>query len=207
VHLVIVSDTHARHEELGRLSGDVLIHCGDGCDGFRRDPGDLERLDAWFGCQRFERILCIGGNHDFPIEERVARRARVFRNATYLHDESHEFRGVRFYGSPWTPELFGWAFHLDPVGLRSKWNLIPQDTDVLITHTAPRGILDQNSSGRHCGCRELAARVKELRPRLHCFGHNHASAGTTQLAGTVYVNASVVDRRYQIARGPFEVDL
>jgi Icc-related predicted phosphoesterase len=207
VHLVIVSDTHTRHEELGRLCGDVLIHCGDGCDGFQRNREDLERLDDWFGRQQFERILCIGGNHDFLIEERVARGERVFQNAIYLQDEPHEFRGVRFYGSPWTPELIGWAFYLDAGGLRSRWSLIPEDTDVLITHTAPRGVLDRNSSGRHCGCPDLAKRLERLRPRLHCFGHNHASAGSIRTADTLYVNASVVNRRYEVARGPFELDL
>jgi Icc-related predicted phosphoesterase len=207
VRLVIVSDTHARHEELGRLRGDVLIHCGDGCDGFRRDPRDLERLDEWFGRQEFERILCVSGNHDFAVEQRIARGEAAFRNATHLQDERCEFRGIRFYGAPWTPELAGWAFHLDAEALRSRWDLIPEDTDVLITHTPPRGILDQNSAGRHCGCPDLAQRLTELRPRVHCFGHNHASAGTTRRAGTVYVNASVVDRRYEIARGPVELDL
>jgi len=65
MQLVVISDTHGKHEELGSLEGDVLVHCGDFCDGFRRDPRDLERVDAWFASQRFELVLCVAGNHDF----------------------------------------------------------------------------------------------------------------------------------------------
>jgi len=61
--LVIISDTHGRHDELGTLRGDVLIHCGDSGNGFSGHPYDLDRLDAWFGQQEFERILCIGAGY------------------------------------------------------------------------------------------------------------------------------------------------
>ena len=105
--LVIVSDTHGRHDELGTLRGDVLIHCGDSGNGFSGHPDDLDRLDAWFGQQEFERILCIGGNHDFDMQARAERGGPVLRNAEYLQDQVHEYRSVRFYGSPWTPRTRG----------------------------------------------------------------------------------------------------
>ena len=159
--LVIISDTHGRHDELGTLRGDVLIHCGDSGNGFSRHPDDLDRLDAWFGQQEFERILCIGGNHDFDMQARAERGGPVLRNAEYLQDQVHEYRSVRFYGSPWTPELVGWA--------------------------------DRNTAGRN--------------PRIHCFGHIHASAGTTNLHGTTYVNASMANSRYEIAHQPIEFNV
>ena len=46
MRLVIISDTHTMHEELGSLSGDVLIHCGDFCDGFHVHEDDLLTLTA-----------------------------------------------------------------------------------------------------------------------------------------------------------------
>ena len=198
--LVIISDSHGRHEDLGRLRGDLLIHCGDSGNGFTRHADDVDRLDTWFGQQRFDRILCIGGNHDFEIQARAERGGPVFRNAEYLQDQAYEYRGVRFYGSPWTPELVNWAFYLDDDELRDRWELIPDEVEVLITHTPPFGILDRNSSGRNCGCRELQRRLLDLHPRIHCFGHIHASAGTTSMNGTTFVNASMVNRRYEIAR-------
>jgi Icc-related predicted phosphoesterase len=201
--IVVISDTHGQHEQLGDLSGDVLIHCGDLCNGFSGDADDIQRLDAWFGRQQFARIFCVGGNHDFALERRVAGSAyELFRNATYLEDECAEFEGVRFYGAPWTPELAGWAFYLEKEDLRNKWSHIPEDVHVLITHTPPQGILDLNRHGRSCGCSELRDRVEKVQPALHCFGHVHASAGSTALNGTTYFNASMVDSRYRIARCP-----
>jgi len=207
MRLVIVSDTHGRHEELGVLEGDVLIHCGDAFNGFEPDERDVERLDRWFGRQRFDAILCVGGNHDFALEERAAQGMRVLENAVLLVDAPFEYRGVLFYGSPWTPELIDWAFYLEPEDAEARWSKIPRETDVLITHSPPAGILDVNRSGKGCGCPHLAERVKAVKPALHCFGHVHASAGTLLRDGVRYINASMVNSQYRIARSPLVYDL
>jgi Icc-related predicted phosphoesterase len=115
--------------------------------------------------------------------------------------------GLTFYGTPWVPELEGWAFYLPPTNMRQKWDLIPESTDVLITHSPPYGVLDRNRRGKSCGCPDLLRRVLEVRPRIHCFGHIHASAGTLELNGTTFVNASVVNSQYEIARGPYVFDI
>jgi Icc-related predicted phosphoesterase len=179
VRIVIISDTHNLHEELGVLRGDVLIHCGDGLNGFKPSARDVEDLDEWFGRQQFDRIFCTGGNHDFALETRVGDARRpIFSNADYLQDDSRCYGGLTFYGAPWTPELQGWAFYLPYDAMRAKWDLIPEQTDVLITHTPPMHVLDENRHGRHCGCPELERRLVDLKPRIHCFGHIHASGGT-----------------------------
>jgi Icc-related predicted phosphoesterase len=208
VRIVIVSDTHSQHEQLGRLRGDVLIHSGDSANGFARSTDDVQRLDDWFGQQDFSLILCTGGNHDFELEERSrAGTTPVLRHAEFLVDRSVHFRGLHFYGAPWTPELDGWAFYLPPREMRERWARIPEDVDVLITHTPPQWILDRNRRGRCCGCPDLAERLLGLRPRILGFGHVHASAGTLERDGTTYVNASMVNSQYQIAHRPHELDL
>lgn len=207
MRLVIVSDTHEKHEELGVLEGDVLIHCGDFCDGFHRNPRAVESVDAWFRRQKFDLILCIGGNHDFAVEHRLEKDEPVFESATWLEDEGFVYEGMKFYGSPWLPHLHGWAFYLTSEGLREKWAMIPDDTDVLITHTPPFGILDMpRSNWKNCGCPHLLERVEEIRPRYHFFGHNHASAGIYEGQFTTFVNASVVDSSYNVCRGPVVFD-
>ena len=205
--IVVVSDTHDQHEALGVLQGDLLIHCGDVGMGDGPSGREIERLDAWFARQRFGAIVCIGGNHDFELQEQVAQGRTVFRHAHYLQDQTHVFQGLKLYGSPWVPELADWAFHAGPAVLRRRWNAIPDDTDILVTHTPPRGLLDRNSSGRACGCPLLRQRLRSLRLRLHCFGHIHASTGMKLHEGTWYVNAAVVDRSYRVARAPCEIDL
>jgi predicted phosphodiesterase len=56
--LTIISDTHMRHQELGTLNGDVLIHCGDFLKS-RETEDDLDDIDKWFGQQDFKIIICI----------------------------------------------------------------------------------------------------------------------------------------------------
>lgn len=176
-------------------------------DGFRRDPDDVDRLDNWFSRQRVALVLAIGGNHDFEIERRSRASLPVFSHAVYLEDFAYNYRGCTFYGAPWTPELSDWAFFQDGKTMRRKWASVPSGIDVLITHTAPYGILDRNRHGVSLGCRDLLDRLPTIQPRLHLFGHNHASAGTARIGPTLHVNASMVNSRYVISRKPFEIDL
>lgn len=205
--IVIVSDTHGKHADLGTLEGDVLIHCGDFSFGGREEARTIEALDAWFSRARFGHILCTGGNHDFHAETAEANGRPVFRHATYLADRAIVIDGVKFYGAPWIPELSNWAHYRTDVALRAAWARIPNDTDVLITHTPPLGVLDRNSRGKACGCAALRRAVDTVRPRVHCFGHVHASAGTLKTKDTTYVNASVVNRQYEISRAAVEIEI
>jgi Icc-related predicted phosphoesterase len=206
VKIVIVSDTHDRHEELGVLRGDDLIHCGDSGLGFTGGADSVKRVDGWFARQRFELIIYVGGNHDFEVQARASRGERVFRHAFYLEDQVLTFGHLTFYGSPWIPELEHWAFFLPARELQKKWDLIPERTDVLIAHTPPRDVLDRNSRDKSCGCPDLARKVDLVKPRLHCFGHVHASAGVLLSRTTTFINASLVDGQYRTARRPFTFD-
>jgi len=193
--IVIISDTHGRHQELGTLEGDILIHCGDVCFGYAAPEHELDAIDQWFAQQRFSQILCIGGNHDRPLQKRANSGQTVFQNAIYLEDNTFEYSGVKFYASPWVPDLHGWAFYQDDEILKKKWEQIPLVTDVLITHTPPKYILDSPRNEQlHLGCLHLRKRVKIVQPKIHCFGHNHASYGQKELNGTLFINASIVSR-------------
>ena len=121
----------------------------------------------------------------------MAAAEPVFRHAVWLLDETHVHRGVRFFGAPWVPQLVGWAFYLSDEGLRRKWSRIPENTEVLISHTPPHGILDRPRSGaRHLGCPHLLERVEAVQPRYHLYGHVHASGGTEVRNPTTFVNAA-----------------
>jgi hypothetical protein len=108
--------------------------------------------------------------------------------------------GVKFYGSPWQPELNNWSFNL-PRGeaLRKKWDLIPLDTQVLITHGPPHGILDYvDSDKEHVGCEDLLDVItKKLKfLKYHIFGHIHGGTGVKPYKGVNYCNVSVLDEDY-----------
>ncbi len=205
--LVIISDTHNRESALGNLSGDVLIHCGDMFE--LSDPSDssVERMDAWFGSLDFQEILCVGGNHDYALEGRFRDGRQVFRNATFLVDQAFVFDGVKFYGSPWTPDLSTHAFYKSDEDLERVWNAVPSDTDVLITHTPPFDVLDVCSWGLKLGCRHLAATVAAVKPAYHCFGHIHNSAGVLEKDDVTFINASSVNSALEIAYQPYEIHI
>lgn len=187
--LCIISDTHRKHREITVPACDILIHCGDFCSFQREDLQTLNDVDAWFSEAPAKHVLCVGGNHDFLLETREFR----FANAQLLQDRGVEISGLTFYGTPWCPELSGFAYFATTDELIDRWKQIPSGIDVLITHTPPYGILDLPTSGAiHVGCPYLLEELKRVRPRLHVFGHVHASRGRNKTQATHYINASIV---------------
>jgi Icc-related predicted phosphoesterase len=81
--------------------------------------------------------------------------------------------------------------------------MIPADTDVLITHGPPYGFLDSILNEQHAGCQDLLRKVLTLQPRVHVFGHIHESYGMITRSGTRFVNASLVNERYELMNKPF----
>lgn len=113
--------------------------------------------------------------------------------------------------SPWQPEFCAWAFNLerDSDEIRAVWEKIPDDTDILITHGPPHGILDLTLRNNHTGCRALLDRVRAIRPKLHVFGHIHEAYGKKQVdeQATLFVNAATCNNRHQAVQAPIVVEL
>ncbi|CAG9864296.1 unnamed protein product [Phyllotreta striolata] len=119
-------------------------------------------------------------------------------NCTYLEDCGIELYGIKLYGSPWQPEFGNWAFNLKRgEECLSKWNNIPNDTEILITHTPPLGHGDLVCSGIRAGCVELLNTVQQrVQPKYHIFGHIHEGYGVTSDGKIIFVNASTCDINY-----------
>ena len=137
------------------------------------------------------------------FEKSVLVAKTLHDSITYLEGDSVTIRGLKIWGGPWTPRFFDWAFNVDR-GERIKryWDLIPDNTDVVVTHGPPAGILDVGSvrfGSESAGCEELALAIKRVRPQLHVFGHFHTSYGVVVKNGIMYVNASVVNEEYKLA--------
>jgi Icc-related predicted phosphoesterase len=202
MRLTIISDTHGDHEKLGTLSGDVLIYCGDM---FSEGADDFEVMDDWFGRQNFDLIICIAGNHDFEIERRSKYVDNPFRSAVYLEGRTYTHKNVNFYGAPWIPGLHNQAFFKQEAELKTIWTEIPANTDVLITHSPPAGILDVSSKGMALGCQWLCKALDDLALKLHCFGHVHAGSGSAEIDSMTFINAALANREYQLARRTLRV--
>jgi Icc-related predicted phosphoesterase len=185
----MMADTHMFHDDLVVPDGDILIHAGDMC----RAGTMVELAAAYAFLNRFphRHKIIVAGNHDRAFENDADAARKLFHNMIYLQDDSYEVEGIQFYGSPWTPAFNNWAFNL-PRGapLGAKWAQIPASTDVLITHCPPYGIGDNTELPGHEGCRELYARVKEVSPTLHVFGHVHQNRGHWVDGTTTFINVT-----------------
>jgi predicted phosphodiesterase len=205
LRLVIISDTHALHHRLSLPPGDVLIHAGDLTKW--GDPKDLVDFNSFLGGLPHPHKLVIAGNHDFCLERRPAASEALLTNCTYLRDSGAVIEGLRFYGSPWQPRFCDLAFNLDRgPAIKAKWNLIPPDTDVLITHGPPFGHRDKTVYGETVGCRDLLDAVNRIQPRLHIFGHIHEGYGSGVIGKTTFVNASTCDVSYHPVNPPIVIE-
>jgi Icc-related predicted phosphoesterase len=100
-------------------------------------------------------------------------RAKI-TNAVLLINEGVTLCGLKIWGSPVTCDDAAYG-HTKSEERASLYSTIPSDTDILITHGPPYGILDhEKGSDRKQGCPELRKAVIRVKPRLHVFGHVHA---------------------------------
>ena len=206
MRIVCISDTHSRHDAMQIPDGDLLLHAGDATK--RGGRAEIEAFDAWLSTLPHRHKVVIAGNHDFGFQKHPDEAPGWITAAHYLQDQALEIEGLRIWGSPWQPWFFDWAFNLERgAPLRAKWDLIPADTDVLLTHGPPHQILDRTIRGEHVGCEELRIAVERIRPRLHVFGHIHEAYGQLVVDGTYFVNASSCTLRYTATQAPVVVDL
>jgi Icc-related predicted phosphoesterase len=212
---VIISDTHNQLDKIKLPSGDLLIHAGDWTMGGKLEEIAKFNYDLQMKLEYGFRLGAIvtAGNHDFLMEKHPNLGRSVVRAGRYLQDEGIEIEGLKFYGSPWQPEFLAWAFNLARgAEIKTKWDLIPEDTDVLITHGPPAGILDEIPNGERVGCQDLMNTVKRIKPKYHVFGHIHHSYGVLDMFWnnrevTTFINASICTERYKPTNEPIVIEI
>lgn len=197
--------------------GDILVHCGDSTiDG---SEWNYKKFLIWFGKQDYKHKVFINGNHEVVVwknetSEYLVRthNAGFVTNLHYLENTGVELDGIKFWGSPYTPEFFDWAYMYRRDEGAEKWKDIPANTDVLITHGPPAGILDNvRPCGwryplHNAGCFDLLKKIEEIKPKVHCFGHIHSSYGTKKVGDTLFVNASTCNEDYSPVHPPIVID-
>ena len=213
VSLVVVSDTHNKHELYEVPDGDVFLHCGDFTNGADwRESIDsnilmwTEDFNRWLGTLPHRHKIVICGNHDIAIAKlsKEEIQSQHLTNCHYLKDELIEIEGISIYGCPW-PSIH----HSE-----SKWHLIPPNIDILMTHVPPQFILDLaydrtaltelepcsacnnqiHRSHKNWGSKNLAEEIQQrIKPKVHCFGHVHDDQGYKYCEGspgTLFINAA-----------------
>ena len=243
-----ISDLHGHYPHLE--GGDLLVIAGD-LTSNDSIPAWKTFYD-WLLPLKYKRKLYIGGNHDNFLTKALSSSVaddlgldRGDPSMEYLCDSGTEFeyfwsdennircgKNFKIWGSPWTKSFKGQNPHCmaftvdDEQELKEKFELIPEDTDILITHSPPNGILDQvTDRDLFCPSFQVPLRKKrvgstalchllykkKLKPKLHVFGHIHEGYGhipkMLDMPGVQFVNASYLNEIYEPVNKPIRIIL
>jgi Icc-related predicted phosphoesterase len=226
MRIVAISDTHTKEREMVIPNGDVLVHAGDFT--YRGRKGEIKDFLDWFLNLPHKHKVFIAGNHDITLDAYIRATTKEFlsehwihnrffdrikdiENVHYLENSGVTIEGINFWGSPATPSFgYGWGFNYDRgPEIDRIWEKIPTETDILITHGPPFGILDgvKRGSTIGVGCSNLSGRISERKIKAHFFGHIHESYGHVHDNGTHYFNCCALDEEYYPANFPWIVDI
>jgi len=206
MRIAVAADIHGCWESVKYPKADVLVIAGDLCENTNAE-GQVDELFEFnkFAKQlkkdKYKEIILVAGNHDFCFELLPCKSKSVIPEIIYLQDSSVEIDNFKFYGSPWQPWFWDWAFNFpDPqknffkarAHARRVWDAVPKDINILITHGPPYRILDEAKTAEQVGCPYLLDRINELEQlKLHIFGHVHYSKGIRYLNKKLFVHATI----------------
>lgn len=171
---------------------------------FVRESGGFEELLG----NHDAPVVCVRGNHDFtdigPLFD--GHKGPVFEFGSDVVFEIPDIgkvagiRGIPFICGEWSDELHD-------AEMQAQVDRLPDDFDLLVTHTPPSGILAGFDDGLDkltqkwrtidIGARQLTSKINRLisqnRKFVHCFGHNHDCGGqVVEIAGCTFSNAATV---------------
>lgn len=183
--ILAFSDLHlsARHAaDLVSASGpaDLVIGAGDFCNHRKRLAQAMAMLKGIKA-----PMIVVPGNAESDAELSGA----ALDGMTVLHGRDTTVNGLHIfglgYGVPVTP--FGdWSCDLTESEAETLLNTCER-TDILITHSPPKGMADVTSQGVSVGSTAIRAAIERLQPKLALCGHIHDSWGTEGLIGATRV--------------------
>ena len=198
MRILHLSDTHSKHHWLKNLpQADVVVHSGDASF----SGSDHEVLDFlnWFCDLDYRHKIFVAGNHDDCLYGEQIEG--LPDDCYYLCHSGIEIEGIKFWGVP--------LFVSDAIKegrMEQLMAKIPIDTNVLISHSPPYGILDVDDN-IHYGCPDLLKVVEQVNPCYHLFGHIHADHGIKKLQQTTFVNAAIMNEMYEFVNKPILVEI
>jgi Icc-related predicted phosphoesterase len=188
--LLLFSDLHTNVNSAARLvelarGVEVVIGAGDFANTRNNVSACIDVLNKICA-----PTIMVPGNNE-SLQE-LTEACRGWSGARVLHGTGLELSGIHFFGIgggiPITP--FGsWSYDFSEQDARELLAECPAGA-VLVSHSPPKGAVDEDSSGRSLGSTAVREAVLRLKPRLVVCGHIHASAGrTSKLNGCPVVNA------------------
>jgi Icc-related predicted phosphoesterase len=217
MRVVAFSDSHSYHRQINMPDGDLLICAGDIT--FRGELPIMEDFCNWLKELPHKHKICIFGNHETGMEYGYKRQPalNMIRDsgAIYLENSMTEIDGYKIYGSPVSPEFFHWEWNRKRgKEIAREWSKIPENTNILITHGPPYGILDLAPRGidkySHEGCEDLLNRIGQLKDlKLWAGGHIHRDNNEPpiEINGIKFCNASVLNNKYELVNDPIIIEI
>lgn len=210
IRVVAISDVHGKWNSISIPSCDILISCGD--YSFRGEPKAVIAFHEWLDKQPAKHIISVQGNHEVAVEKNFSHFKTLAQNACprvhFIDEGLVEVEGLKIWCSAVTPWFHDWAWNAERgPEIREHWDLIPQDTDILVTHGPPHGILDRTARGHFAGCEELTSRIKEIGIKHHFFGHIHEGYGHVKKDNVDYWNVSICNENYRAVNSPVQVSV
>ena len=201
MRILHISDSHNLHRQLANLPpADIIIHSGD--VSMAGTGNEVVDFINWFGGLEYKYKIFIAGNHDYCLDGKRQEMIRNFLppNCYYLCNSGITIEGINFWGTPF-------FFRHDESGRYQEMiTQIPNETDILITHRPPLGILDTVNNIRF-GCPDLLQVVQRICPRYHLFGHIHDVYGIMESEKTTFINAALMDEKYRLVNNPIVFDI
>lgn len=136
-------------------------------------------------------VLAVPGNHDAP---RIPDEGNIDGRWARLRPGGLVVSGLGGGG----PARFGWPYEWDEHDMhayirRAFPNGIPEG--VILSHTPPKGILDQSVHGDLCGSALLTGIAEQHRGLFVC-GHIHEARGVKRINQCTVINAGSLGQPY-----------
>ncbi|MRJ09573.1 hypothetical protein EDL98_00510 [Ornithobacterium rhinotracheale] len=173
IPIFAISDTHGAPFSIPKNT-EIIIFAGDmGAYTLDETRAFLQKL----GQHPAPLKIFVPGNHDLVFDLSPKQALSLLPKGVVWLRGSMQYKGIRFCAAAAAPWLH------QPVK-------IPENTDFLITHGPPKGILDDEQ-----GCALLRQAIEENPPKFHIFGHIHQAKGEWHDtdSGTRFMNVSFVD--------------
>lgn len=222
--IVLISDVHGKWNKITIPECDLLISAGD--YSFRGEMHMVKDFHTWLNKQPARHIISVQGNHETFADVGLAKAAALEAcpNVHFIEHGAVEIEGLKIFGSAWTPWFYDWAYNamrklsdaqeMQRPFIGDKWEDIPMDTEILITHGPAFGMLDQTyyidgvTPRERVGCDLLLQKIIQLENlKFHVCGHIHSGHGQKSFHGKQFYNASICGETYQADYEPIIVEI
>lgn len=208
MRIIAFSDIHGQQSKkltswFDNNPADLLIFAGDLQANQLYDFGN-DFID-WLHNLPYPKKIVVFGNHDghYKITREYVEDKKKYKDIVFLTNEAVIIDDVKIFGSPHSVQFGSWWFMMLDNELAELWKNIPDDTNILVTHGPPFGILDKTVNGANAGSKTLLERIEKLEKlKYHIFGHIHEARGIETIDGKTFMNVALCNEWYRLKNDP-----